>query len=76
LRDEILVEANLLKIPVLRSGKIGGIPVSVDVVPGIRLNLSGNRVPTPSINIDLNVAPEFLKAYKPKVTLEIRRSGS
>jgi hypothetical protein len=76
MRDEMLIEKNLTKIPVLSSGNIGGLPVSVDVVPGVRLNLSGNRVATPSVNIDLNIAPQFLKYYKPKITLEIRKSGS
>jgi hypothetical protein len=75
-RYEMLIEKNLTKIPVLSSGNIGGLPVSVDVVPGVRLNLSGNRVATPSVNIDLNIAPQFLKYYKPKITLEIRKSGS
>jgi LysM repeat protein len=76
MRDEMLIEKNLTKIPVLSSGNIGGLPVSVDVVPGVRLNLSGNRVATPSVNIDLNIASQLLKDYKPKITLEIRKSGS
>jgi hypothetical protein len=72
----MLMEKNLPKIPLLRSGNLGGVPVSVDLVPGVRLNLSGSRVATPSVNIDVNIAPQLLKDYKPKITLEIRKSGS
>jgi hypothetical protein len=76
LRNEILVESNLPKIPLVPSATIGGIPVSVDLVPGARLNLSGNRTPTPSVNVDLNIKHPLVERYKPKVTLEIRKRGS
>jgi hypothetical protein len=52
MQEELLVEKNFLKVPLMRTTAVGGVPLSVDVVPGARFNVTGNQQITPSLNVD------------------------
>lgn len=68
---ETVLEHNFVKIPLMPTANVYGVPVGLDVVPGIRQNITGSRTITPSINFDLSV-----KNTPIKFSVEFRKSGS
>jgi hypothetical protein len=77
--DEMLLEKNFkygTHNRLLPSMQIGGVPLSIDVVPGARQNLTGNRTITPSMNIDFNIGKTDYIPLKFKLSIEFRKSGS
>ena len=58
------------------AGRVGGVPLKVDVVPGLRQNVTGSRAVTPSLNIDVTPNLEAQTKLKVKVSFEVRQSGS
>lgn len=72
---ETVLEKNLgsLRVP---AGRVAGVPLKVDVVPGLRQNVTGSRAVTPSLNIDVTPNLEAQTKLKVKVSFEVRQSGS
>jgi hypothetical protein len=71
-QSEVLIEKNSPVAIKFQKGTFG-LPVKVEVVPGLRQNVSGNKQLLPSVNVDFvgfEIGP-----YKPKVTIEFRKSS-
>ena len=72
---EPVLEKNGTERP-LGQGSVMGVPVKVQLVPGVRQNLSGSQAITPSLNLDFGIKSPWAEALKLKVSLEVRQSGS
>ena len=72
IKPETMLEKNASAMP-LGTIKAMGLPVKVELVPGLRQNLTGSRTVTPSANLDASFKINGLKL---KVSIEARQSGS
>jgi hypothetical protein len=53
---------------------VGGVPVSIEIVPGARFNVTGSRQTMPSLNIDFNVGKNKYIPFDTKLSIEFRKS--
>ena len=72
---EMMLEKNF-PTPLKLDRTIGGVPLNLELVPGARQNISGNRIITPSLNLDLNVGKTQAVPFGFKFSIEMRKSGS
>jgi hypothetical protein len=73
-KTENLIERNF-STPLQIKRDVAGVPLTLEVVPGLRYNLTGSKTVTPSINLDLNVGKTPQIPFGLKVSVEARKRG-
>jgi len=71
-RDEVMLEKNFRAVRLPIPGRVFGVPLNtLQLVPGVRENLSRPSAPTPSLNLELPLPNKS----DWKIAIELRRAG-